>query len=171
MKHVWFLTLLFITSCGQQKPNESDIQESGDSLAGSEIVADTLGKGEATTDTAVSNDTTQAIKVTAYLVYENDELSSFDILNDEGIALWNTVIGEGSAERSSTQTRVIIYGYEKGIDIVIKNGEASMDMKMVDITEQLEITVPDTGCSLVEIMLSRKGKTLYQGTIPFECGE
>jgi hypothetical protein len=105
-------------------------------------------------------------------VYEDGELSSFDILNDDNVTLWNTAIGEGSAGRSSTESRVIIYGNEKEMDIVIKqNGEVSIEKKDIEIAGELEITVPETGCSSVEIILSRTNETLYQGYINFECGE
>src|SRR5262245_29964877 len=43
--------------------------------------------------------------VSAYLIYNDGTLSTFDILNDKTVALWNVVAGGGDALKPSDSTK------------------------------------------------------------------
>jgi hypothetical protein len=44
---------------------------------------------------AIISFATKELKVSAYLIFDDRTISSFDVLNDKTIALWNTIIGAG----------------------------------------------------------------------------
>ena len=41
------------------------------------------------------------LKVSAYLIFKDSTISTFDVLNDKTIPLWNTIIGAGDALKPS----------------------------------------------------------------------
>jgi hypothetical protein len=45
------------------------------------------------------------LNVSAYLIYKDSTSSTFDVLNDKTIALWNTIIGAGDAGKPSERTK------------------------------------------------------------------
>jgi hypothetical protein len=73
---------------------------------------------------SVSNAKTKNdLKISAYLVYDDGTLSSFDVLNDKTIALWNAVAGGGDVPKPSNNTKVSFVGNLDSSDnvTVIKN--------------------------------------------------
>lgn len=123
------------------------------------------------TDTVKSEETKPEISVSAYLIYRTGKLSEFDVLNDD-VALWNTIIGAGSAEDWSEQTKIILKGKAKNIDIRIANGDiVVIEKKNFNLTGMEEFIINDTGCLYVTIQILSEGKEIYRGLIEFECGE
>lgn len=123
------------------------------------------------TDTVKSEEIKPEFSVSAYLIYRTGKLSNFDILNDE-VALWNTIIGEGSAEDWSEQTKVILKGKAKNIDVRIANGDMVVVEKTnLNLMGMEEFIIDDTGCLYVTIQILSEGEEIYRGLIEFECGE
>ncbi|TAF32922.1 MAG: hypothetical protein EAZ57_06255 [Cytophagales bacterium] len=119
----------------------------------------------------VSQNAAQSVTVKAYLVYESGKLSSFDIINSKDIQLWNTIIGEGSAEEASSQTKVILEG-QGSVDVLIKNGDKiAIDQKGVVLQGNTEYEIKDTGCGILSIQILANGKELYNQSVSFNCGE
>ena len=112
------------------------------------------------------------LKVSAYLIYNDGTLSSFDVLNNKGVALWNVIIGAGDALKPSDSTKVSLHGYLDGLHIKIRNGrERAIDTNITHSDKDVEIIVRNTGCAQVYVNVSRNNKVVYNDTIPFACGE
>jgi hypothetical protein len=63
------------------------------------------------------------LKVSAYLIYKDSTTSAFDVLNDKTIALWNTIIGAGDAERPSERTKLVLTGKLNSLNVTVYNGK------------------------------------------------
>ena len=124
---------------------------------------DTVGK-------TVNGAPPPALKVSAHLIYEDGTLSSFDVLNNDTIALWNTIIGEGSAEKPSENTKISLAGDLQNVNLLIKSGKRSIDTT-VSTGKQFDYVLKSTGCSEVYVTVRKDKKVLYNDTIPFQCGE
>jgi hypothetical protein len=112
------------------------------------------------------------IAVSAYLVYTDSTLSTFDVLNDSTVALWNTVIGAGDAAKPSERTKVVLAGNIANLQVVMYNGKRKViDQKLPDIDGDMEFFLDNTGCAEVKISLRREGKQVYAGVVPYRCGE
>ncbi|MCE3283108.1 MAG: hypothetical protein K0Q66_1845 [Chitinophagaceae bacterium] len=112
------------------------------------------------------------VSVSAYLVYKDSTLSTFDVLNDSTIALWNTVIGAGDAVKPSEKTKVVLAGELANLQVVMYNGKRKViDQKLPDINGDMEFFLDNTGCDEVKISLSREGRQVYSGVVPYRCGE
>ncbi len=122
---------------------------------------------------STSQSTAQAnLKVTAYLIYKDGSLSTFDVLNDENISLRNTIIGEGDAVKPSTSTKICLDGRLDSLKIKIKNGhKLVIDTATVQSDKHLEFVISNTGCEFVAIDVTRDKKHVYTDTIHFRCGE
>lgn len=70
----------------------------------------------------------EGIKVSAYLVYKNGTISTFDVLNTRAV-LWNTIIGGGDAENTSEQTKVVLAGRLDSLEMTIYNGKGKVKVK------------------------------------------
>jgi hypothetical protein len=161
MKQTFLLGFLIIASCVKQGVDQAEVSETNDD-ENAEL------SGIATSTHA----STDSVEVSAFLIYEDGQISEFDILNDKSVALWNVIIGDGSAERSSNKTKIVIRGRINDVDILIRNNDLPpIEKKAVDIMGELEIVVSETGCSPVDIVVAKQGKDLYRGVIPFGCGE
>lgn len=134
-------------------------------------------------------------EVRAFLIYEeNGELSPNILVGD--FTLWNTVIGEGSAEghSSSTLVHVIVTKPEAAskTNPVLKFSAVSEDGKRVVYRKTFEYIFPtegaskvfvpfllhDTGCQKInmtaQLVEKNKPAVIYQTVkkvIPFACGE
>jgi hypothetical protein len=112
------------------------------------------------------------LKVTAHLVFDDSTLSTFDVLNDKTIALWNTIIGGGDVPKPSHNTKVNFFGDLDSLEIRIKNGRNLVVNKIIDrFRGEFEFFIPNTGCAEVYVKVSKRNKVLYNDTIPFHCGE
>jgi hypothetical protein len=117
------------------------------------------------------NSESNKLQVSAFLIYDDSSVSDFDVLNDKSIALWNTIIGEGSAVKPSHKTKIIILGSGENYSINIVNaGKTVVDKSNVSITNETNFIIDDTGCGAVEISITSE-KFSYKGSIDFTCGE
>lgn len=112
------------------------------------------------------------LKVSAHLIYDDGTLSTFDILNDKSIALWNVIAGEGDALKPSSSTKISLDGNLDSLNIRIKNGrKLEIDTNVIHFEKNLEYVIKKTGCAEVNINITRNEKLVYNDTIPFRCGE
>jgi hypothetical protein len=112
------------------------------------------------------------VKVAAYLVYKDGSISSFDVLNDKTVALWNTIIGGGDALKPSTKVKLVLVGEGDDLIVRIKNGKSKLIERPIGhFKGEIQTFIENTGCEEVLIEVSRQGKKLYKGSIPFHCGE
>lgn len=112
------------------------------------------------------------LKVSAYLIYKDSTTSSFDVLNDKTIALWNTIIGAGDAGQPSEQTKIKLTGKLDNLKVTIYNGKRKVEnQKLPNFSGDYEFIINDTGCDEVKVVVTKFDKEVYKGTIPFRCGE
>jgi hypothetical protein len=112
------------------------------------------------------------LKVSAYLIYKDSTTSTFDVLNDKTIALWNTIIGAGDAEKSSVRTKIVLTSKFDSLQVTIYNGKKKVEnQKLPNFSGDYEFIINDTGCDKVKVFVTKRGKMIYQGKIPFKCGE
>jgi len=127
--------------------------------------------------------------MTASLFYNQINTFSQNILDNPNFILWNTIIGEGSAEGDSSQTLVAIeitgepgaYQYERTIEFIARTEEKviqslSSSIGILSETGKYYITylLHDTGCVPIEISVSIKGqktRSMVKKVIDFRCGE
>lgn len=113
-----------------------------------------------------------ALKVSAYLIYDDGTFSTFDVLNDKTIALWNTIIGSGDALKPSNSTKVNLSGNLDSLSIKIKNGnKLVVDTIILHSNKDVKYIIKNTGCDEVYVNVTKNKKVVYNDTIPFHCGE
>jgi hypothetical protein len=111
-------------------------------------------------------------KVSARLLYDDGTLSTFDILNNKTVALWNVVAGGGDALKPSNSTKVVLSGNLDSLVIKIRNGhEMVIDTTIMQPGKDMEYIIKNTGCAEVYITIVKNQKLVYNDTIPFHCGE
>ncbi len=130
------------------------------------------------------------VAIRAQLFHEATGTFSQDILSQKDLALWNTIIGEGSAGAASTSTFVTVeisgrnlaVGATK-VEITATGNKSRLIQKRliaVDIyDERTKFVAPfwlyDTGCEPIKITARLIGtgapRTAVTKTIPFACGE
>lgn len=133
---------------------------------------------------------TKITAIRAQLFYDATGALSQDIFSQKDLALWNTIIGEGSAGAASTSTLVTVeisgrnlaVGATK-IEITANGNKNRLIQKRVvavDIyDERTKFFAPlwlhDTGCEPIKISARLIGvgaaRTVVTKTIPFACGE
>lgn len=114
----------------------------------------------------------KGLRVAAVLVYADSTTSTFDILNDKSIALWNTIIGAGDAEKPSESIKIILTGKLDSLTVTIYNGKKKVVKQTLPVySGDYELYVPNTGCDEVNVRVTKLNKVLYHGNIPFKCGE
>lgn len=112
------------------------------------------------------------LKVSAYLIYKDSTTSTFDVLNDKTIALWNTIIGAGDAEKPSERTKIVLTGKLDNLKVTIYNGKRKVESKLLpNFSGDFEFIINNTGCEEVKVTVTKLDKQVYKGTIPFRCGE
>ena len=115
---------------------------------------------------------TSGLKVSAYLIYEDGSISSFDVLNDKTKALWNTIIGAGDAEKPSTSTKIILTGQFDNLKIKILNGKKKvLDQSLPNFSGDHEFIIKNTGCEIVKVYVTKNNKSVFENNIDFHCGE
>lgn len=130
------------------------------------------------------------VAIRAQLFHDATGTFSQDILSQKDLALWNTIIGEGSAGAASTSTFVTVeisgrnlaVGATK-VEITATGNKIRLIQKRliaVDIyDERTKFVAPfwlyDTGCEPIKITARLIGagapRTAVTKTIPFACGE
>jgi hypothetical protein len=112
------------------------------------------------------------LKVSAHLIYNDGTLSTFDVLNDKSIVLWNVIAGEGDALKPSSSTKINLDGTIDSLNIRIKNGhKLEIDTIIIHVEKPLEYIINKTGCVEINVNVTRNKKLIYNDTIPFRCGE
>jgi hypothetical protein len=128
--------------------------------------------------------------VRAQLFYDASGTFSEDILSQKDLALWNTIIGEGSAGQASTSTFVTVEISGRNLPVGVTKVEITatgnktrlIQRKIigVDIYDQrTKFFAPfwlyDTGCEEIKISARLIGKgvaaPVVTKRIPFSCGE
>jgi hypothetical protein len=126
----------------------------------------------------------------AQLFYDATGTFSQDILSQKDLALWNTIIGEGSAGAASTSTFVTVEISGRNVPVGAtkveitatgnKNRLIQKRLIAVDIyDERTKFVAPfwlhDTGCEPIKIAARLIGagapRSVITKTIPFACGE
>ena len=126
--------------------------------------------------------------IRAQLFYDTTGKLSPDILSAKDFALWNTIIGEGSAEAPSTSTFVTveISGIDNAgttkLELAATGSKGKILLKKtvsLDLLERTKFYVPfwlyDTGCEKIRlsarlIIKNAAGSPVVK-VIPFDCGE
>jgi hypothetical protein len=126
--------------------------------------------------------------IRAQLFYDTTGKFSADILSSKDFALWNTIIGEGSAEAPSTSTLVTIEisgGDNKGtskLELTATGDKGKVLLKKMvglDLLDRTKFYVPfwfyNTGCEKIKLSARLFVKNVagvpIVKTIPFACGE
>src|SRR5689334_23142425 len=90
--------------------------------------------------------------VSAYLIYNDGTLSSFDVLNDKSVALWNVISGGGDALRPSDDTKIKLNGDIDSLNIKIRNGvKLVIDTNFIHASQNFEFVIHNTGCNEVYV--------------------
>lgn len=128
--------------------------------------------------------------IRAQLFYEATGTFSEDLLTMKDLALWNTIIGEGSSGGASTSTLVTVEIRGKNLDVGSTKVEitATGDKNRLILKKLVDVAIYDerdrfyapfwlyeTGCEEIKISARLIGKTapktIVRKTIPFACGE
>ena len=112
------------------------------------------------------------LKVSAYLIFDDGSISSFDVLNDKTIVLWNTIIGAGDALKASNKTKVRVTGKLDSLRVTIINGKKKViNQKLPNFSGDFEFIINNTGCEIVKVFVTKNKINIFTNTIPFHCGE
>lgn len=112
------------------------------------------------------------VDVSAYLIYNDGTLSSFDVLNNDTVMLWNAVAGGGDVLKPSHSTKFIVAGKIDSLDIKVKVGdELRFEKELRDTGNKFEFVVKGTGCALVSLNITKTNRLILNDTIDFHCGE
>jgi hypothetical protein len=128
--------------------------------------------------------------VRAQLFYETNGKFSPDILAAKDLILWNTIIGEGSAEAPSSATFVTVEITGKNVPVgslkveitATGNNKRVIQKRLIGVEiydDRTKFFAPfwlyDTGCEPIRISARLVGKgaspAAVNKTIPFACGE
>jgi hypothetical protein len=97
------------------------------------------------------------LNVSAYLIYNDGTLSTFDVLNDKTVALWNVIAGGGDALKPSDRTKIRLSGNLDSLSIKIRNGcKLVVDTAITHSNKDFEYIVKNTGCAEVHVNRSRQ---------------
>jgi len=128
--------------------------------------------------------------IRAQLFYDSTGTFSSDILSRKELALWNTIIGEGSAEAPSTSTFITVEVNGRNLPVgsvkleITATGRRNrvFQKKIIGVElydQRTKFYAPlwlyDTGCEEIKISARLIGKSaspnVVRKTIPFACGE
>jgi|GEM_PF-939213 len=128
--------------------------------------------------------------IRAQLFYDATGTFSQDVLSQKDVALWNTIIGEGSAGAASTSSLVTVEVSGRNLPVgatkievtATGNKNRLIQKRVIDVDiydERTKFFAPfwlyDTGCEPIKISARLIGvgvaRTVVTRTIPFRCGE
>jgi hypothetical protein len=116
-------------------------------------------------------------KMAAFLIYDDATYSSFDIINDKDVYLWNTNIGEGSAEKPSIKTFLRVQCsaslLNQPVDIVVEDmtiKKTLYNKKHQGLKDPIDITINGTGCGVLQIKVLHNNAVLASKKLDFKCG-
>lgn len=125
--------------------------------------------------------------MSAMLFYTNTGKFSQNILDNPNFSLWNTIIGEGSAEEPSSETLVLIEVVGDGSPDVSSSDKLTVTTQVRGMppikrrvgnflfsragTHFEAIWLYDTGCGVTTISAQLNGEPPITKTLDFECGE
>lgn len=113
-----------------------------------------------------------ALKVSAFLIYDDGTESSFDILNGKDIVLYNVVAGGGSARKPAHQLKLVFTGNLDGLYAQIEEyGSKQFSEKFPAKSRVHEILMKDIGCNSIYLVVRDENTNIYDNSIPFGCGE
>lgn len=122
----------------------------------------------------------QSLTIEAYVVYEDGQestknLLSSDPLSEDNAMLYNIDAGQTNPDdiegATSKELKVVIYG-EGNVDINIKKGKkTALSKKNVSLTEEQVYYIKDIICIPVQITIKKGKKIIGLKTIDFQCGE
>jgi uncharacterized membrane protein len=123
-----------------------------------------------------SKKSNENFKIQANLIFDDGTLSDFNLIDNSNIALWNTIIGEGSAGKPSNKTKFSVTIPQKNSNIeiiVVAAGKTiynsgKIDTSLKEIVKKFEVK---TGCDELTISIKQNGKELMKKQISFQCGE
>lgn len=160
---ILFVLIILLFGCRESKTNEKKI------TTGSERQKIIISKSDSNSDPSQMLD---SFKIYAYLIYNDGTLSSFDILNDKSIALWNVIIGGGDAIKPSDSIKLSFLGNMNNLKIKIRNGDKVVnDSVILHSKKNREYIIKNTGCAEVYIDVFKNNRIIFRDTIPFHCGE
>ena len=129
-------------------------------------------------------------KIEANLFYCDKATFSENLINNPDFALWNVIIGEGSAQGPSDQTLVKVFVKASGtgqsnadrisLEVTTINGRSVQKKKFkLGLFEQnrtncYAVVIDDTGCVPVTItakLVGKGGGSEIKKVISFNCGE
>ncbi|MCX6089410.1 MAG: hypothetical protein NTX88_03350 [Candidatus Atribacteria bacterium] len=127
--------------------------------------------------------------VQAFLYYDHNGKLSENIIDNPDFHLWNTIIGEGSAEGASNETLVVVeitgepgvYEPDRKVEFIIQV-EGKTILKFIReigiLSDKGKYYLPfllyDTGCFPINIVVKITGQSKpsqMKKTINFQCGE
>jgi hypothetical protein len=109
------------------------------------------------------------LKVSAYLVYEDATLSSFNLIQNDTISLYDIEHGGGSAEKPSTQAKIILKGKSSNTLVKIMAGTETVVNKRLTIDSKAEILLSNIGCETITISVGDSPINSEFYSIPFKC--
>jgi hypothetical protein len=158
------LTVVLFFSC----KDRSASQNTGEKIS---KVPDTIAKPVHDSATNILSSKSD-LNISAYLIYNDGTLSTFDVLKDKNIALWNVIAGGGDALKPSDSTKIKLSGNLDSLNIKIRNGrKLILDTSIMHSNNDFEYILKNTGCAEVYVNVIRNKKLVYNDTIPFHCGE
>jgi hypothetical protein len=111
------------------------------------------------------------IDVSAFLIYNDGTLSTFDVVNNKTIALWNTVAGGGDALKPSEKIKISVTGKLDSLNIRVKNGHQFAMHTNIIAGRHVDFIIKNTGCRQVYISILKNARMIYNDSFPFQCGE
>lgn len=138
---------------------------------GKETSAETV---KVTQPTATNRAQTEAdaLKVSAFLIYDDGTESSFDILNSKDIVLYNVVAGGGSAIKPAHELKLVFTGNLDGLYAQIEEYESKEFSEKFPAKSRVhEIVMKDIGCKSIYLVVRDENTNIYDNSIPFGCGE
>jgi hypothetical protein len=109
--------------------------------------------------------------ISAYLVYDDGTTSDLNLIDNNQVSLWNTIIGEGSAGKPSHKTKIEIEGKAPDIKLIVYQNKVKVFEKNFILYGTKTFAIDDTGCQSLDIQLIENGNVVLTKTINYKCGE